>query len=179
MDDSKNQESDEENDINLGADNDIKVDTETVSPSYYSATYYKVTKVVDGDTIWVDMGGKTAKIRFIGVNTPETVSSSTPVQCYGPEASNYVKTRLTGQNVMLESDSSQGNTDYYGRLLRYVYINGENLNFLLIKYGYGFEYTFKSAYKYQELFMAAETEAKANLRGLWSPLTCNGELKSL
>ena len=147
-------------------------------PNFLQKTY-PVTKVVDGDTIWVNIDGADTKIRFIGVNTPETVSTSSPVQCYGPESSNYTKSMLAGKYVALEADNTQGDKDKYGRLLRYVYIDDRNLNLLLIKNGYGFEYTYSNPYKYQDLFMEAENDAKNNLRGLWSPSACNGELRVL
>lgn len=138
---------------------------------------YSVLEVIDGDTIRVDINGKNTKVRFIGVNTPETVSSSAPVQCFGPESSDYTKNMLNGKKVGLEYDDTQGNTDVYGRLLRYIYIDGKNLNYLLIKNGYGFENT-NYDYRYKSEFVSAEKEARTNQIGLWSPITCNGELKA-
>ena len=81
---------------------------------------FTVTKVVDGDTIWVDNGGR-MKIRMIGLDTPETVDPRKPVQCFGREASAQAKTILGGQQVYLETDPSQDSVDKYGRTLAYVW----------------------------------------------------------
>lgn len=133
---------------------------------------YLVTKVVDGDTVYVS--GIDTRIRLIGVNTPETVSPSKPVQCFGPEASDYLKNLLLGKKVGLESDEASGDTDIYGRPLRYVYYNGENINQKLILEGYGKEADYGSEYKYSSEFKASQQDAISNNRGLWSPVTCNG-----
>lgn len=131
-----------------------------------------VTKVVDGDTIKVD--GNDVRIRLIGVNTPETVSSSKPVECYGPEASSYLSNLILGKYVGLESDSNVGDTDVYNRPLRYVYYQGENLSYKLILNGYGKEASYGNDYKYRSSFVAAESDARNNGRGLWMRNGCNG-----
>src|SRR3989304_444673 len=77
-----------------------------------------VVKVVDGDTIDVQIGEKIERVRMIGVDTPETVDSRKTAQCFGKEASNKTKEMLGGKNVRLESDSTQDDRDKYGRLLR-------------------------------------------------------------
>lgn len=136
------------------------------------AEKYLVTKVVDGDTIYVS--GIDTRIRLIGVNTPETVSTSKPVQCFGPESSNYLKTLLLNKYVGLESDEASGDVDIYNRPLRYVYYNGENVNQKLILEGYGKEASYGTEYKYRSQFVASEKFAITNNKGLWSPNTCNG-----
>lgn len=150
-----------------------------VSASNQSATLYNVVKVVDGDTIDVSINGETKRLRLIGINTPETVDPRTPVECFGREASDKTKSLLTGKKVSLETDSTQGELDKYSRLLRYVFLeNGTNFNLYMIKEGYAYEYTYNTAYKYQKEFKEAQAYAKTNNKGLWSPTTCNGELKS-
>jgi endonuclease YncB( thermonuclease family) len=67
---------------------------------------FTVTKVVDGETIWVDNNGKSEKMRMIGIDTPETVDPRKPMQCFGLEASAQAKTILGGQSVYLETDPS-------------------------------------------------------------------------
>ncbi len=132
-----------------------------------------VHRVIDGDTLEVILDGKKQKIRMIGVNTPETVDPRRPVQCFGKEASNYAKQLLTNQTVFLESDPSQGSTDKYHRLLRYVWLDAKtNVNEQLIADGYAYEYTYATPYKYQSIFKAAQQEAQNTARGLWSPNTC-------
>ena len=80
-----------------------------------------VERVVDGDTIHVRINGDDVTVRMIGIDTPETVKPGFPVQCFGPEASDFAKEALTGQSVTLELDASQGDRDRYGRLLAYVW----------------------------------------------------------
>jgi micrococcal nuclease len=141
---------------------------------------YPVAKVVDGNTIDVLIGGVKERIRLIGVNTPETVDPRKPVQCYGPEASAAAKAKLTSASVFLESDSSQDDKDKYDRLLRYVFLaDGTDFDEWLIENGYGFEYTYKTPYKYQAQFKAAQQRAKQNGIGLWAVATCDGQLKAL
>jgi len=138
---------------------------------------YRVVKVVDGDTIAVDINGVTESIRLIGIDTPETVDPRKPVQCFGIEASNKAKSTLNSKSVILETDNSQGNRDKYGRLLRYVYLeDGTNFNKLMIAEGYAFEYTYQTPYKYQTEFKQAELEAREAKRGLWADDTCSGNL---
>jgi len=132
-----------------------------------------VVKVVDGDTIEVYENKKIEKIRLIGVNTPETVDPRKDVQCYGLEASMFLKKELEGKQVILEADNSQQQKDTYGRLLRYVYFKGENINKKIISEGYGFEYTYKTPYKFQKEFKEAEDLAKKDEKGLWNKANCN------
>ena len=114
---------------------------------------YKVVKVVDGDTISVNIGGVNTSVRMIGIDTPETVDPRKPVQCFGQEASNKAKATLSNQMVYLELDPSQGKYDKYDRLLAYVFLaNGTNFNELMIKDGYAYEYTYSTPYKYQSAF---------------------------
>jgi len=137
--------------------------------------YYSVVKVVDGDTIEVNVDGVTEKIRLIGVDTPETVDPRKPVQCFGKEASDHTKSILNGKPVKLEADSTQDDRDKYQRLLRYVILeDGSNYNLQLIKDGYAYEYTYDVPYKYQKEFKAAQKDAQDSGRGLWAADTCDG-----
>lgn len=158
--------------------------TSTPTPSQQSTPkqkqsalkYYSVNRVVDGDTIAVNIDGTVEKVRLIGVDTPETVDPRKLVQCFGIEASNYVKTLLTSKNVALESDGSQGDKDKYNRLLRYVYLSdGTNLNEDIIAKGYGHEYTYNLPYKFQDKFKQAEHDAQTKNIGLWASNACNGK----
>lgn len=131
---------------------------------------YAVKQFVDGDTLLVDMNGREEKIRFIGIDTPETHKENTPVQCYGPAAAAYTKNRVGGQRIRLVSDTLTTNRDRYERLLRYVYLeNGSNLNLELVQKGYAFAYAFPFA-KSQE-FNAAMADAQQRKAGLWG--TCS------
>lgn len=128
--------------------------------------YFLCTRVVDGDTIIVNINGKDEKVRLIGVDTPETVHPDKPVQYFGKEASAFTKTMVSGKKVQLEYDWEK--RDKYGRLLAYVYLeDGTFLNATIIKEGYGFAYT-KYPFKYLDDFRQYEKTAKESNRGLWS-----------
>ncbi len=140
---------------------------------------FLITRVVDGDTMKVSINGTEDTIRLIGIDTPETVHPSKPVECFGMEASNKAKELLDGKMVKLEADSSQGERDKYGRLLRYIFLqDGTNFNKLMISEGYAYEYTYNLPYKYQAEFKSAEQYAKTNEKGLWAPDACSEEIAS-
>lgn len=136
----------------------------------------RVTNVVDGDTVDVDLNGRVIRLRLIGINTPETVDPRRPVECFGKEASDRAKTLLADQTVLLESDPSQDDRDQYDRYLRFLWFeDGRMFNLQMIAEGYAYEYTYRLPYKYQREFKAAQGEAERNKRGLWSPQTCSGQ----
>ncbi|MCS6938757.1 MAG: thermonuclease family protein [Roseiflexus sp.] len=135
-----------------------------------------VINVADGDTIEVSLSGVTERVRLIGVDTPETSHPSRPVECFGREAAAFTRAMLDGQTVLLEADPSQDNRDRFNRLLRFVWLpDGRLANYEIIAQGYGFEYTFRTPYRYQAQFKAAERAARETRAGLWAPETCNGE----
>lgn len=133
---------------------------------------YAIDHYVDGDTIAVNMNGNVETIRFIGVDTPETHRPNTPVQCYGPEAAAYTKSRISRfGKVRLAADPLDTNRDVYGRLLRYVYLpDGTLLDEQLIQNGYGFAYLDFPFSKKQQ-FAADEAVAQTAKVGLWG--TCS------
>ncbi len=131
----------------------------------------KVLRVVDGDTIEVEYSGQARRLRYIGVNTPETVDPRRPVQCFGKEASNENKRLLEGKPVFLEKDVSE--TDKFGRLLRYVFLKLDDgttlfVNDYLVREGFAQVDTFPPDVKYRERFVAAQKEARENNKGLWA-----------
>jgi len=143
-------------------------------PAPEQPTFYPVVRVIDGDTLEVYINGQTEKVRLIGVDTPETVHPSKPVECFGIEASNKAKAILEGKSVRLESDPSQGDRDKYQRLLRYVFLeDNTNFNQMMIKQGYAHEYTYNLPYKYQAEFKQAEEKARTNKAGLWADGVCD------
>lgn len=131
----------------------------------------RVTDVHDGDTIVVLRGGRTVTIRLIGVDTPETGRPDTPVQYFGPEASDRTRTALLGKTVRLEfepPDRPGGSVDKYGRVLSYVFTDdGQNFNLELVRLGYGRAYT-KYPFSRQREFEAAEREARNAGIGIWN-----------
>ena len=96
-----------------------------------------VTRVIDGDTIEAFVNGQTVTIRYIGIDTPETVHPGEEVQYFGPEAAEKNKQLVEGKNVILVKDVSE--TDQYSRLLRYVLVGdlyGQFVNYELVRQGY-------------------------------------------
>jgi micrococcal nuclease len=137
---------------------------------------YTVVDVVDGDTVKLKIDGSTESVRLIGIDTPETVHPSKPVECFGKEASSKAKDVLSGEVVILETDKSQGVRDKYDRLLGYLILpDGTNFNKMMIEEGYAYEYTYSTPYKYQQEFQKAEKHARANKLGLWADGACDVE----
>lgn len=126
----------------------------------------KVVKVVDGDTIVLE---NKQTVRYIGIDTPETVDPRRPVGCYGKEASNVNKALVEGKMVRLEKDISE--TDKYNRLLRYIYLPTENgelfVNDYLVRQGFAKSSSYPPDIKHQDQFTQAQQEARENSRGLW------------
>lgn len=133
---------------------------------------YKVLNVYDGDTFTVNYNGTETSVRIIGVNTPETVDPRKTVECFGEQASLYLKNKLFGREVDLERDYTQDNRDKYNRLLRYAYLDGEDVGYDIIYNGYGHEYTYYIPYEKQSKYKEAEKDAELNGRGLWEDGVC-------
>ena len=138
---------------------------------------YQVLKVVDGDTIHISYNGKDEKVRFIGLDTPETKDPRKPIQCFGREAIAKMTELAENKKVRLEFDKTQGERDKYGRLLAFVYSeDNKNLAYEMIRQGYGNEYTYNSnPYKYQSEFKEAARKAREENKGLWAENTCGGD----
>lgn len=149
-------------------------EAEDLQTSVLNSQLYEVVRVVDGDTVVVDINGKDESLRLIGIDTPETVHPSKPVECFGIEASDKAKQTLNGQKVYLETDSTQAERDKYNRLLMYIILqDGTNFNKMMIREGYAFEYTYGSnPYKYQTEFQYAQKQAEHDEIGLWSGDAC-------
>ena len=133
------------------------------SPTILAGQRIKVIRIIDGDTIEIE-GGQ--KVRYIGIDAPETVHPDMKVQCFGKEAAVKNKELVEGKTVELEKDVSE--TDKYGRLLRYVYAEDIFVNDFLIRQGFAHASTYPPDVKYQDQLRAAEEEARSNNRGLWS-----------
>ncbi len=129
-----------------------------------------VTDVVDGDTIKVNLGGKEFTVRYVGMDTPETVDPRRPVGCFGKEASNENKNLVSGKKVILQKDVSE--TDKYKRLLRYVFLPLEDgrvlfVNDYLVREGFAKVYTYPPDIKYNVQFLDAQKQAREAKKGLW------------
>ena len=135
--------------------------------------YGRVTKVTDGDTITVEIGGRSTPVRLIGVDTPETVAPDQPIGCYGLRASEYAKQILTKRIVRRDIPRICDSEDAYGRTLAYVYLdtNGDGeyehlYNEDLIELGLARTTTFSHAHRreFERLREAAEERGA----GLWA-----------
>jgi endonuclease YncB( thermonuclease family) len=137
-------------------------------PADGSAT---VVHVIDGDTIDVEIGGRTERVRLIGIDTPETKKPNTPVQCYGPEATDFTTALLpVGTTVRIERDVV--GRDDYGRLLGYVHVAADGrdtfVNLELVEQGYARPLTIEPNSTYARDFAAAARRAERADRGLWA-----------
>lgn len=130
-----------------------------------------VTRVVDGDTIEVNIDGNLKKLRYVGIDTPETVDPHRPQGCFGKEASDENKRLVGNKEVYLKKDVSE--TDKFGRLLRLVYLKLDDgsllfVNDYLVREGYANVATYPPDVKYSQQFTLAAQEARDNNRGLWA-----------
>jgi micrococcal nuclease len=155
----------------------VKVPT-IEQPDLSKMAPWPVTRIVDGDTIVASLDGKDTTIRLIGVDAPETVHPSKPVEVYGKEASRFTTNLLRGEQVYLLADEQQGDKDRYGRALRYVYRAPDGLfvNAEIIRQGYGHAYTVYP-FKYMEEFRQLEDFARRAQKGLWVPAGA-GDIRS-
>jgi micrococcal nuclease len=132
-----------------------------------------VVHPVDGDTVVVDIDGREEAVRFIGIDTPESVARDRPVECYGPEAKARTAELLPeGTVVRLERDVEA--RDKYDRLLAYVIrdADGVLVNLLLVEEGYAEARAFPPNLAHQPELDEAEARARADERGLWP--ACGG-----
>jgi micrococcal nuclease len=143
---------------------------------YFGSTdksvYAEVTKVIDGDTIQVNSNGRIETIRLIGIDTPEIGTKYKAGEKGGELASSTAKRLLmsnTDNNrVKLVSDPQLNNTDKYGRLLRYVYLNELDYGQYMIQEGYATEFTYLSDYQKQGDYRTKQSEAKKQQKGVWN-----------
>jgi micrococcal nuclease len=136
----------------------------TAQETGYQQAY--CTRVVDGDTIVVKIGLDEFKVRYIGIDTPETVDPNRPIGFFGKEASQKNKELVLAKDIKLERDVSD--VDKYGRLLRYVYLDGVMINAELVRLGYAKASTYPPDVKYATLFIQMERQARDNKVGLWA-----------
>ena len=132
-----------------------------------------VVHPVDGDTVVVRIGRHEESVRFIGIDTPESVSRTVPVECFGAEAKHRTAELLPpGTQVLLQRDVEA--RDKYGRLLAYLTraSDGAFINLLLVEDGFAASFPFPPNTAHQTDFARAEANAKAGRRGLWP--ACGG-----
>ena len=126
-----------------------------------------VTRVVDGDTVKVRLDGRRDTVRYIGVDTPESVKPGTPGQCFAKAASAYNRRLVAGQRVTLRTDAEP--RDRYGRLLAYVYRRRDGLfvNAALVRAGYATILTIPPNVAHVRALLRLERAARGAGRGLW------------
>jgi micrococcal nuclease len=139
------------------------VNTTQLISSPQSTASAKVVRVIDGDTIELENG---EKVRYIGVNTPELHHPQKGKECFGQEAYEKNKSLVEGKVVTLQKDVSE--TDRYGRLLRYVWIDTTLVNESLVLEGYAFSSSYPPDISLQKFLNAAQERARENKVGLWS-----------
>ncbi|HYD35770.1 MAG TPA: thermonuclease family protein [Vitreimonas sp.] len=122
----------------------------------------QVKTVIDGDTIELNDG---RKVRYIGIDTPETRHPAKGVECFGKEASAKNKELVAGKVIQLEKDVSE--SDRYGRLLRYVWLEGTLINKTLVEQGYAYASSYPPDVSRQPELKAAQDTAQKAAMGLW------------
>ncbi len=127
-----------------------------------------VDRVVDGDTIELSDG---RKVRYIGIDTPETKDPRKEIQCFGEEASAYNRDLVEGKVVAIEADVAD--KDQYDRLLRYVWLEDEMINKKLVAEGYAYASSYPPNVKYQAQFKLAQQQAREQNLGLWAECPVN------
>jgi micrococcal nuclease len=125
----------------------------------------EVVRVVDGDTIEVSIDGATEDVRYIGVDTPESVTPGEPVECFGRRASALNQRLVSGRELRLRFDRER--RDRYGRLLAYVYADGRFVNAELVRRGFARTLTIPPNDAHAPLLARLEREAGRAGRGLW------------
>ena len=128
--------------------------------------FARVTRVVDGDTVEVRLGEDELDIRLIGIDAPESVRPSEPVECFGPEASAFTERRLGGNRIGLEYDVER--RDPFGRTLAYVWVGRRLFNEDIVRKGYATVTTFPPNVAHVERFVEAERKARRDGLGLWN-----------
>ena len=125
----------------------------------------RVTRATDGDTVEVRIAGRAEDVRYIGVDTPETVKPGTPVQCFGPQASEFNHRLVEGRRVRLIFGVER--RDVYGRLLAYVYLGRRFVNAALVRRGLARSLTIAPNDRFAPLFRSLERAAGRRGAGLW------------
>ena len=125
----------------------------------------EVIRVVDGDTIRVDLDGVEEPVRYIGVDTPESAIPGEPVECFGEEASRFNARLVEDETVRLDFDAER--RDRYGRLLAYVHAGETFVNAELVRQGFATTLTIPPNDSHADSFARLEQVAGRDGRGLW------------
>lgn len=127
-----------------------------------------VMRVVDGDTLVVQLDGAEQRVRLIGIDTPETTKGKN--ECFGLEATNALDSLVGGRDVELVADPTQTDTDRYDRLLRYVVVDGRDVGLVLLENGWARQYIYRASDPSlrQDQYGAAAVAAAQHKAGGWN-----------
>ena len=125
-----------------------------------------VDRVVDGDTAKVFYEGESEYVRYIGIDTPESVQPGEPVECFGNESKDFNAGLIEGRRMKMVFDEEK--RDHYGRLLAYVYVDGKLLQAEMLRRGYATTLEVSPNTSKAKKFGELESEARNAGRGLWS-----------
>lgn len=141
--------------------------------------WIKVFSILDGDTFrYKDENGKLQSVRLLWVDSPESNTARyRKTECYGKESKEYLTKLIKGKNIKIVFDENQNSTDNYWRLLAYVYLDDLFVNQHLIEQGFAREYTYKTAYQYQQTFKENQQQAQKNGFGMRNENHCPNNLK--
>lgn len=142
--------------------------------SVSALTKEKVTfyKCVDGDTARFIKNKEEIKVRFIGIDAPESVKPNEKAERFGKEASNYTCRKLkNAKKIELEYEPKTDKQDRYGRYLAYVFVDSKLLEESIVKNGYANVKYIKNNYKYYNNLVLAEEKAKISKKGIYSDKT--------
>ena len=141
----------------------------TINNSNTTKIEVKYSKSVDGDTAKFELDGKEITVRFLGIDTPETVHPTKGDEPYGKEASNYTKGKLeNAHKIEIEYDENASETDKYERPLVWVWVDDTLLQEELISNGLARTYMLQDNYKYAWMLQENEEKAKEEKVGIWS-----------
>jgi len=122
--------------------------------------------VSDGDTVRVRLdSGRVERVRYIGIDTPETAKPDAPGECYADRARDFNERLVGDRDVRLELDVEE--RDRYGRLLAYVYVGGTNVGAELVRRGYAVPLTVPPNVRHVTDIRRLARDARSNRRGLW------------
>ena len=132
----------------------------------------ELVEVIDGDTAKFKMNGEQITVRFLGINTKETVDPEIGEEVWGKEASDFTKEKLeNATKIELEFDEVADEKDKYDRYLSWIWIDDELLQNLLVENGLAENYMLQNNYKYAGMLQESEENAKNNKLGIWSEET--------
>jgi micrococcal nuclease len=129
-----------------------------------------ISRVIDGDTAELSTG---ERVRYLNIDTPESVKPDTPIMCYGKEASHFNKSLVEGKKVTFVFDKEK--KDKYGRLLPFIFLEGADTLFIensvnakLVQEGYARSYIIKPNTTFEREFVRFQQQAQERHAGLWA-----------